>query len=634
MDSPIYLYEVAGWYSKFPNLQFELLDNLEGFEHPFESMESLETISSHTIKRQAHTTSEETTVLSDIADYSNNVSTAGATRRILSTDLLLLSLRHCVSSDTVKLQTLPMASPRVPRRIVYQRPEMATRNLARLSLPNLKVLKMRKLCLRSQVLAGILLQHPGLYSLDVRENLLNDDCLPAFGPLLQTRSWRNQPSDGQHEAQIFESPPEFARYDPAGYTEFEASQIREIVPKFVRPDGKEAFQQYCLEHGQILTENGRICINQEDPLMSDTKLTQLYLSGNLFSVAGIIKIMKYSGNLQVIDIGATIHEKHIMPCSHTPRDILMLPSINELLAPKFSTFLTELRVHHYVVTSIPTFVFSNRSGFDLDALEEAENLGRDLKAVHQHRSDVLLTNHQIKRLILTHIPTKSYGLMIEELKTFLRACRAQERLILAAAAEQTSNRRAPKLLSGLKFLRLELLYSAKPPPDHTSISGDADADVFQAQLANDTFSFFTDASGPPDSTSHLPAAVGYPVDQDDIAYPREQNHAFNATYERSRERDRGRLMSTLRLRSTSATRYSSSLGTSPIERPNIPPSSTLGAALRLDSKLASVEGDNAKKETMGKRELFDVVTELKQFRAECADDKWTGIINLTYSGCM
>merc|ERR1711964_721085 len=100
-----------------------------------------------------------------------------------------------------------------------------------------------------------------------------------------------------------------------------------------------------------------------------------------------------------------------------------------------------------------------------------------------------LQNHRITHLILTHIPTKSYGILIDHLIALIRKATKQHQDIERVRSTTIQPRRSPVLLSGLRLLRLEFIHDDGKGGPSSSVSGDKDADTFLERSLGD-FSFF------------------------------------------------------------------------------------------------------------------------------------------------
>jgi len=372
--------------------------------------------------------------------------------------------------------------------------EMIATELNALSFPSLRVLKLRGLRLTDQKLQSILHGRHLLWSLDVRENLLTDTVTEALLPFLRRRTPRPESLDWSQEWELYDNPPFYARHEGTHEVEdgFAHDEWKFSVP--YRPDDKEAFMKYFETNGR-LDHRGRRWLNDDDPLYRETGLTHLYISGNKLSCEGIQGLIAHTGSLHAFDVGSVLWPNARIGVPEMQMPYAQL-NIGRYLPRSASNFLTRLRVHHSIVTYTPTIRLTNKNEYTLESLELAESVGasiRDKTSPHRCVPFVLLTNFRLKSLTLCDVPTKSYGFVLQELKTLLSRCRVQEQTLAEAKKAQGNQRRAPQLLTGLETLRLEFVPLHRPTVVAlSSVSGDTDADAFLASTAGD-FSFFGEA---------------------------------------------------------------------------------------------------------------------------------------------
>jgi hypothetical protein len=342
-------------------------------------------------------------------------------------------------------------------------------------LPNIRVLKLCGLRLTNGLLPEcILSSHCCLWSLDIRHNFLDDQVLEV----LNAKCFASKFPKPAEDAYLYELPPTYDRYDML--------PIDALGPIILRSDTKEAFLKPSILHG----------IDSHDPLLYPTGLTHLYLSNNKFTAEGIETILRHSNRLQVLDIGTV--RTSFGPYLHIPEHpnrctIWAQNHARTLIKREFSPVLASLRIHHSIVTLVPTITAKTSdlvpSSYKPEYLKQAEALGQNLRS-KGNTSFIPMENCSIKCLTLTGIPTKSYGFTIGRLKNFLRAASDQEKYL--TGLQGGTSRRAPQLLKGLKTLKLEFLPedSSSPfSPIGGSISGDRDADAFLEESMGD-FSFF------------------------------------------------------------------------------------------------------------------------------------------------
>ena len=171
------------------------------------------------------------------------------------------------------------------------------------------------------------------------------------------------------------------------------------------------------------------------------------------------------------------------------------------------TRIEDLRIHHSLVTCVPTIGQGRLDlGYTPQHLHKAEKFS---EIEFQAAAFNPLCNYRLTSLTLTDIPLKSTGPTINRLITFLRLCARQEAILRAASTSgPRKTRHSPRLLPGLRRLRLEFIQERSGMDDiGPSVSGDQDADEFQAQSQGD-FSFFADEKMPSSPMSRRSSVWG------------------------------------------------------------------------------------------------------------------------------
>lgn len=374
-------------------------------------------------------------------------------------------------------------------------------------LPSLRVLKMRNLQLNNTELGGILKKIGAQLScLDVRGNVLTDMIQYAgLSPSAAHAAGRIELEHGQEVACISEG------FDPNKHTvcylyeprpppyelieeERETHFFTQLDGRSFIPDEEDSIVRFLFRYWYRLEKATRDGSQPEHDTPFQTALTginTLYLSGNHLT-AKALENMLLDGllSLCLLDIGSVgeFDAQSRVPESgmkyHLECQALCLPKLNALSIPRVEV----LRVHHSIVTLSPT-VNSNGGRFISD---HSLALLADRWALYKHNlkpwePDMMPRLHT---LTLTSMPRKATRTFMSYLLTLLKKAALQE----AAIAKVTStNRHAPKMVSGLRILRLEFLpfdYD-KPFELGGSISEDPDADEFYTQSSMD-FSFFPD----------------------------------------------------------------------------------------------------------------------------------------------
>ncbi|KAJ4326951.1 hypothetical protein N0V84_002677 [Fusarium piperis] len=229
----------------------------------------------------------------------------------------------------------------------------------------------------------------------------------------------------------------------------------------------------------------------EDPyfasasFQSSRGLTHLNLSDNQISSLGIRKLLTLGrGHLQQLSCDSM---PLVPPSKATAR---AWPRTAKLygylfvhtLRPVLSSNLRAVRLHHSVVTQIPTLEIDGLSTMARLYSAETSILPRSQMAFPQ--ALVPDTNPRLTSLTLTRIPRRSCGPLISILINFLKLLSTQERIISDA-----QSRRGPCTLAGLRHLRLEF----EPDPYEEGFSMAEDLDAEELLNSGDKgFSFFDD----------------------------------------------------------------------------------------------------------------------------------------------
>ncbi|KAH8667961.1 hypothetical protein BGZ60DRAFT_376372 [Tricladium varicosporioides] len=363
-----------------------------------------------------------------------------------------------------------------------------TRAYSAIEWPNLRVLKLRGMSLTDRAIPRPLLFH--LWSLDVRDNLLTDQTIDM---LLETciSVPLSAPSTSfpTPDESLFDFVPPYMRDPPTDEIYSRAA----VVP--LRPDDEKEFTTYLRTNGHLL-QHHRPVLDDSDPLIRQTGLTHLYISGNKLSSLGVQTLFRRTNRLQVLDVGSVraVPPQYYNFPYHTP---LSQPNTARFLSASVALRLEILRLHHSVVTYAPTFLPSSPASQQHVSLQHLHAMETDFARDQAHYWTAFspLENFRLRKLTLTGVPTKSFGPVLCRLREFVALCAQQER-ILAAARARATHHRAPEVLSGLRVLRLEFVDVTTEQRGvvvggFSSVSGDRDADEFLSQSAGD-FSFFGD----------------------------------------------------------------------------------------------------------------------------------------------
>jgi hypothetical protein len=214
-------------------------------------------------------------------------------------------------------------------------------------------------------------------------------------------------------------------------------------------------------------------------------LTHLNVSDNHISSLGISDLLTLGrGHLQEFSCNSML----LVPPSRASMTVgpktarLYGFYATHTLRPVLSSNLRALKLHHSVVTQLPTMEIDGLS--TTARLYIAENLILPRAKEAFPEAFVPDMNPRINSLTLTCIPRRSSGPLIHKLISFLQLLAVQERAIF-----DMSSRRGPNVLAGLRHFRLEF----EPDPYQEDDPIVADIDAEELLNSGDTgFSFFDD----------------------------------------------------------------------------------------------------------------------------------------------
>ncbi|KHN98342.1 uncharacterized protein MAM_04103 [Metarhizium album ARSEF 1941] len=379
------------------------------------------------------------------------------------------------------------------------------------ALPALRILKVRGRELDDSALC-LLISRFGLrlWSLDVSSNKISDDAVQSFrdwgfsGAPLRTNTHMQvegnivTPSMGTSDYGEFlaiqESDfsssfchPERYLVDAPAYTSSVSMVLQEYQAQ--RLDGSKAVRQDSADAAKnILLEEHGSRLGADDYLCS-TGITHLRLSYNTISAHGVQKLVRIS-NGHIEDLACD--SMPLLPKVGSYRkawppdsDLHGILGAAHLFRPVFSSNLRVLRIHHSLVTNIPSLRVVGLSSSGRQFLAETAILRRVEIAYPQ--TFIPDMNPRLLSLTLTCLPLRSSGPLISRLLQFLKLLATQERGIQDASFGP-STRHSPGVLQGLRHLRLEF---ERDSMEDTFIPEDVDP----AELMNSgekVFSFFED----------------------------------------------------------------------------------------------------------------------------------------------
>ncbi|KAL5328707.1 hypothetical protein ACEPPN_002209 [Leptodophora sp. 'Broadleaf-Isolate-01'] len=345
----------------------------------------------------------------------------------------------------------------------------AIASLSNYEFGNLRVLKMRNMRL-TKLPRFILALGLRLWSLDVCSNLLTDNdidslILYCIKPAIKRPEPLPRPVS---DAVFFDFPPEYQTH----------GDIHDDMPAR-RPDSTTHFIE-AMSNTQDAVSN---------PMYSPTGLTQLYISNNKLTANGTRLLLSTTNRLQVLDLGAMI--SNLDPSMYSTPHATVYHAHDSLLMPPSQ--LERIRVHHSFITFIPTITLGSPTRYHIAYIEAAEKFALSHNSSDPNLAYDPLQNHRITHLILTDIPSKSHGILITNLTSLIRKVAKQfqdiEDVRSSSLASGNYKYRSPRLLSGLRLLRLEFIHEDRRDGLSSSVSGDRDADTFLERSLGD-FSFF------------------------------------------------------------------------------------------------------------------------------------------------
>lgn len=239
----------------------------------------------------------------------------------------------------------------------------------------------------------------------------------------------------------------------------------------IRNDSMEFLKQAILGDASPIAANAALSAERARP----TPLSHLHISNTKVSALGIERLVRESpGQLELLDCDSAQLNIEITRQSKWPKSTKLYGMLgsSHVFRPVFSSNLSELRVHHSLVTQIPTLEAEGLSS--LHRLWLAETVIRQRCEMAYPQAFVPDMNPRITSLTLTRIPRRSSGPLIDKIVGFLRAAAVQERTI--AEATTSSSRRAPMMLRGLRRICLEFEADPMDDPGRFATSADLDAD--------------------------------------------------------------------------------------------------------------------------------------------------------------
>lgn len=415
--------------------------------------------------------------------------------------------------------------------------------LAAASQPSLRILKARGREIGDDTALSVCaVFKQQLWSLDLSDNKLTDGLL---GPLLQstfpTSSFRTAAhydvegnfkwvanigedcygrfgfvEESMHSSVFNHSCRHLA--DPPVYT-CEAVAVSSGHPNVrhngrtpIRRDSPESIKQILLGEPDQLPQ-ALEDVENHDICAAHGGITHLRLNGNAFSLKGIAKLIReHPGQLEhfecdsaLIDIPrATSNEqrrevlRHLLPPWLATTRFTGFIGASYLLRPVFCPQLQVLRIHHSVLSQIPSV---NAANLTLeDGLWIAETFFEPRAAMAFPQVFAPDMNPRLYSLTLTGVPRYSTGPLIVKIINFLRQASIQEREIQVTNAAHSH--RVSATLNGLRHVHLE--FGEEPRgavPDALDLEGIDASKLLGAEDEESSFSFFGQKGWAPTSST-------------------------------------------------------------------------------------------------------------------------------------
>lgn len=387
------------------------------------------------------------------------------------------------------------------------------------NLPNLRVLKLSQMFLHSRTITQIIYNFPfSFWSLDVSGNKLDDEIIQA----LRTHGVRcdvnsRLQNDGHFDVEgklrrsdvldgcffIDESDSSAAfshplRYlaDPPNYSTDDEEESRNRPKKPARRIGTERIRGDSVDDAITVLAGGvhdPVPVEVEWPscVPSPGGLTHLYMNGlevSLRSVQGMLGIS--SGYIEHFECDqAKFSVSHQsgrgewlskVPWLSSGTVLYGFPGSAYLFRPVYSSNLRVLKIHHSLVTNVPTVLSKITSALENSWIAEEFFHGPiDLAYPQTYVPDM---NPRLYSLTLAKIPRHSPGVIAKRIINFLKLLAAQEQAI-----EQIKTllpHRGPPVLRGLRHLCLEF----DPEAQEEMASLNTNDDVDEAMQAFSSFS--------------------------------------------------------------------------------------------------------------------------------------------------
>ncbi|KAK3320713.1 hypothetical protein B0T19DRAFT_430250 [Cercophora scortea] len=286
------------------------------------------------------------------------------------------------------------------------------------------------------------------------------------------------------------------------------------IPRpFARLDGRVKIKDDSADSIKTILSVGWGCtipsvddVRALDVCRHEAGITHLYLNQTNVSASALARLVRtLSGQLERLECDSPLLvsgnlREGFLPPRWIPRTARLsgILGLAHTFRPVISSNLQVLRMHHSLVTQLPSLEATNLSTLENLWLAETFLLPRAELAYPQ--SFVPDMNPRLRSLTLARIPRYSTGRLISKLVRFLKLAAAQEQAIQETAV---SARRGPTKLLGLRHIRLEF-----EPETREGLTNYTDA-ASLLEMSPTEFSFYSDWKSSPASTPTLtPSTTG------------------------------------------------------------------------------------------------------------------------------
>lgn len=443
---------------------------------------------------------------------------------------LLLSIHGCQAHLPI-----PFYASSSLRMLVYldisNTPGTISPIISRGVFPDLRILKVRGKEMGDSSFAGLCqLYRLRLWSLDVSDNKLTDAAIPMLaGYCFPTNSLRSEsnfkvdgalsnPGIGSSEYGLFyfieesdwsydySHPLRYAMDVPKNINEYYSGSQHQIT----RSDMRDARKLDTLDAAMHLLCQQSSKYDTMEKYRIARGITHIALSRNQISASGLEQLVRMSnGQLEHIECDdLPFLGPSVATGKHWPKTARLYGCVGAayVFRPVFSCNIRSLRIHHSLVTNIPTLTVDGLSNLACLFLAETQILARADRAYSE--PFVPDMNPRIEFITLTCVPRRSSGPLIERLVKFLRLLSIQERDI--KLARQTGASVRPfGILKGLRRLRLEF----EPDTNEEGVSAAEELDPAELLRSGEPrFSFFQTESSTITSPPAKPKGIGKTFD--------------------------------------------------------------------------------------------------------------------------